>query len=346
MRRRIIIILLSASVLALVYYSMSASGRAIVMTGVVTTDELIVSPEVQGRLQELLVQEGDLVTNGALLAVIRPQELRSEMAFFQNSERQSEAHVAQAEAELQFAETQTRTQVAQAEAEFEAARAQVAQSTADLESARLTFERSDALHKQGVESAQAYDQSRTTLDAAKARLESLRGQAQAAQAAVELAKTGAAQVGARRAALAANQHQLAAAGAQTEKAKVRLDYTELRSPINGIVDTRVAFQGEVVEPGRAILTLIDPDALWVRADVEEGAIDRIPLGAKLRVRFASGLEREGVVFYRRVDADYATQRDVSRTKRDVKTFEIRLRCDNADRALAVGMTAYVTVPAQ
>jgi HlyD family secretion protein len=45
-----------------------------------------------------------------------------------------------------------------------------------------------------------------------------------------------------------------------------------------------------------------------------------------------------------VDADYATQRDVSRTKRDIKTFEIRLRCDNGDRGLAVGMTAYVLMP--
>ena len=34
----------------------------------------------------------------------------------------------------------------------------------------------------------------------------------------------------------------------------------------------------------------------------------------------------------------------SRTKRDIKTFEIRLRCDNHDRALALGMTAYVTLP--
>ena len=48
-----------------------------------------------------------------------------------------------------------------------------------------------------------------------------------------------------------------------------------------------------------------------------------------------------ITFYRGVDADYATQRDVSRTKRDIKTFEIRLRCDNEDRSLAVGMTAYV-----
>jgi HlyD family secretion protein len=89
--------------------------------------------------------------------------------------------------------------------------------------------------------------------------------------------------------------------------------------------------------------LIDPDQLWVRADVEETYIDSIRLGDKMPVRFPSGARRTGTVFFRGIDADYATQRDVSRTKRDIKTFEIRLRCDNNDRALAVGMTAYVTL---
>jgi len=83
---------------------------------------------------------------------------------------------------------------------------------------------------------------------------------------------------------------------------------------------------------------------WVRADVEETYVDRIHLGDRMPVRLPSGATREGTVFYRSVDADYATQRDVSRTKRDIKTFEIRLRCDNRDRALAVGLTAYVTLP--
>ena len=58
----------------------------------------------------------------------------------------------------------------------------------------------------------------------------------------------------------------------------------------------------------------------------------------------SGVEREGRVIYRGVDASFATQRDVSRTKRDIKTFEVRLRVDNSDRRLAVGMTAYVVLP--
>jgi HlyD family secretion protein len=111
-----------------------------------------------------------------------------------------------------------------------------------------------------------------------------------------------------------------------------------------MVDTRAALQGEVVNPGQAIVTLINQDNLWVRADVEETYVDRIHIGDKLRVKLPSGVEHEGTVFYRSVDADYATQRDVSRTKRDIKTFEIRLHCDNRDRSLAVGMTAYVRFP--
>ena len=58
----------------------------------------------------------------------------------------------------------------------------------------------------------------------------------------------------------------------------------------------------------------------------------------------TGDRGEGTVFYRGVDAGFATQRDVSRTKRDIKTFEVRLRVDNSDRRLAVGMSAYVVVP--
>jgi HlyD family secretion protein len=102
--------------------------------------------------------------------------------------------------------------------------------------------------------------------------------------------------------------------------------------------------GEVVTPGQPVVTLINPDDLWVRADVEETYVDGVRLGDKLTVRLPSGDEHEGTIFYRGVDASFATQRDVSRTKRDIKTFEVRLRVDNRDRRLAVGMTAYVLLP--
>ncbi len=86
--------------------------------------------------------------------------------------------------------------------------------------------------------------------------------------------------------------------------------------------------------------------LWVGADVEETYIDRIRLGDHLRVRFPSGMDKDSVIFFRGVDADYATQRDVSRTTQDIKTFEVRLRVDNTDRRIWPGLTAYVLLSPQ
>jgi HlyD family secretion protein len=275
----ILLVLIAAGVG--IYFAANRQPNAIVLTGTVTTDDVIVSPEIQGRIDRLTVNQGDTVTNGQLLAVIQPQEQEANVAFYAKSEQQNTA--------------------------------QVDQAKADLENDRLVFEREEALYKEGAESIQAFDTARTTYEGAKAKVESLDKQTQAAQA-------------------------------QKEKAAIQLGYTEIHAPTNGIVDTRVALQGEVVAPAQAIVTLINLDDLWVRADVEETYIDRIHLGDHLMVRLPSGAECEGEVFYRGVDADYATQRDVSRTKRDIKTFEIRLHCDNKDRALAVGMTAYVIFP--
>ncbi len=345
-KRRLLIVLvvLALGLAAGLYYAVRSGRQLLVLTGIVTTDEVTVSSEIQGRLQQLLVNQGDTVQRGQLLAHIQPQEWKAEASFYANSELQSAAQVTQAEADLKYQESQSSNQILQAEANLAAARDQVTQAQSDLENAQTNYGRLETLYRRQVESPQTYDQARTTYESAKAHAASLRQQAQAAEAAVAIAQAERDRVEARRAALEAARHQLAAAGAQKQRADVRLDYTEIRAPIPGIVDTRAALEGEVVNSGQAIVTLINPDDLWVRADVEEGYIDQIRLGEKLAVRLPSGSQREGTVFYRAVDADYATQRDVSRTKRDIKTFEIRLRCDNRDRALAVGMTAYVLLP--
>lgn len=263
------------------YFASYNQPTSIVLTGVVTTDSVIVSPQIQGQVQQLLVNQGDKVNAQQLLAVIEPREAQADLDYY--------ASTAQQYADL------------------------TKQAQSDLEMARLTWERDEKAFAQHVVSAQDYDQGRLAYEGAKMRVESLQGQTKAAEA-------------------------------QRDKATVQLGYTKVTAPISGVVDTRVALQGEVVNVGQPIVTLIDPDDLWVRADVEETYIDQVHLGQTLRVKFPSGQTRDGTVFYRGIDADYATQRDVSRTKRDIKTFEIRLRCDNHDRALAVGMTAYVDFP--
>jgi HlyD family secretion protein len=345
MKRKALLWIVVAVVLAAgVFYLRAGRSRAIVLTGIVTTDEVIVSPELQGRLQQLLVKEGDVVTNGQLLAVIQPQEWKADEAYYASGVGQSASQLAQAEADLKFQQAQTSNQIWQAQATLASTEAQMKQAQADLENARLTFDREKVLYGRAIDPKELYDQARTAHDSAKAHEESLAKQVQASRAAVGLAEANEQQVASRKAALTASRHQLEGANAQWRKAAVHLGYTEIHSPIAGIVDTRTALQGEVVNVGQAVVTLINQDNLWVRADVEETYIDQIRLGEKLKVRLPSGVEREGTVFYRGVDADYATQRDVSRSKRDIKTFEIRLRCDNRDRSLTVGMTAYVTLP--
>lgn len=344
MKRPVLFTIGAIIVLAVLYFFFRPHPNQITLTGIVTTDDVIVSPEIQGRIQQLLVNRGDPVTNNQLLAVLQPQEWKADMAFYANTEQQWVAQVAVAEADLKFQESQTSNQIRQAEATLASTQAQVTQAEADLENAHLNFKRMEDLYKRNVEAVQSYDQARTSKEAAEARVDSLKKQVLAAEAAVALAKANAEQVTARRATLDASKHQQAAAAAQKEKAQVRLDYTQLRSPINGLVDIRAALEGEVVNPGQAVVTLINPDNLWVRVDVEETYIENIRIGDKLKMRLPSGVILEGKVFYRGADADYATQRDVSRSKRDIKTFEFRLRCDNRERRLAVGMTAYVTVP--
>src|SRR6266852_5858825 len=265
----------------------------LVLTGIVTTNDVIVSSQISGQIGQLLVGEGDPVKKDQLVAVIVPDELRADTAYFTQNVEGMSSQVRESEAALRFQQRQTADQIRQAESTLASIESQVDAAAADLEHARVTYTRTQNLSRQGVVSPQDLDQARTSFTSARA------------------------------------------------KADVRLRYTEIHAPIDGFVDVRAARVGEVVIPGQPIVTLINPDDLWVRADVEESYIDRLRIGDTLTVRLPSGVEREGTVFYRGADAAFATQRDVSRTKRDIKTFEVRLRVDNRDRRLAVGMTAYV-----
>jgi multidrug resistance efflux pump len=341
---RLLVFLLVLGGAAAAYWYSQRPPSTLVLTGVVTTHDVLVAPQIAGRIDRLLVDEGDTVAKDQLVAVLSPDELREERAFYSASAQGAGAQVAESEAALRLQERQTADQIAQAEANLAATESQQAASEAELENARISYDRAQMMHTGGIGTMEQLDQARTAFEVAKSRLAALAKQIEAQRAAVALARAGAEQVAIRRTQLQGNRQQQAAAAAQRTKADVRLRYTELRAPIAGIVDVRAVRQGEVVVPGDTVLTLIDPDDLWVRADLEETYIDRVRVGDTLTVRLPSGEERMGKVIYRSVDAGYATQRDVSRTKRDIKTFEIRLRVDNRDRRLAVGMTAYVIVP--
>jgi HlyD family secretion protein len=320
--------------------------KPLVLTGIVTTNDVIVSPQIAGQIGQLLVTEGDLVKKDQLVAVIVPDELKADTAYYAQNVQGLSSQIRESESALRLQERQTVDQIRQAESTLASVEAQVASAMADLDQARLTYSRTESLFKQAVVSPQELDAARTAQAAAQAKLDALRKQVDAQRATVALARSSAEQTAVRRSQVTTSEHMKQAASAQSTKADVRLRYTEIHAPIDGIVDVRAARVGEVVNPGQPIVTLINPDDLWVRADVEESYIDRVRRGDTLTVRLPSGVERHGTVIYIGADAGFATQRDVSRTKRDIKTFEVRLHVDNSDRRLAVGMTAYVLMPVQ
>jgi multidrug resistance efflux pump len=166
----------------------------------------------------------------------------------------------------------------------------------------------------------------------------------ASEAQVAVAKANRKQLDVQQSDLAATRAQLQQARADKATADVHLGYTKVFAPLDGIVSVRAARQGEVLQVGEPIVTVLDVDHLWVQADLEETYIDRVGLNQRIEVQLPSGKMLEGTVMFKGVESDFATQRDVSRTKRDIKTFEIKVAIPNTGRALMSGMTATVLLP--
>jgi HlyD family secretion protein len=275
--------------------------------------------------------------------------------------RQAEAQLAQTQAQRQ----QAQAQVSQTQAQLRQAQAQVAQTQAAVAKAQDNFNRIRPLVQKDINPPQDLVTAQTDLDSAKANQQAAEAGVEATRRVVAAAEAGVEASGravaASQAALADAQQQerqvgvqerqtdaLRAAEAQAEAnadaAAARFGQTRIFAPASGIVTLRAARQGEVVNPGTPIVTLFDLSSTWVDADVEETYADLIAMGQTLRVRLPSGTETSGPVIYKAVEADFATQRDVSRTKRDIKTVAIRVRVANPQGKLPLGMTAWVMLP--
>ena len=100
MRRKIIIAVLIVLILCggVVYYKAVTRPTPLILTGIVTTNDVVASSQVQGQLAQVQVKEGDIVTAGQLLAVIQPEELRADESFYLHTERGTASQVAEAEA--------------------------------------------------------------------------------------------------------------------------------------------------------------------------------------------------------------------------------------------------------
>lgn len=343
--RKFLGFVMTVFVIALVvYFFTTPKGGEIPLIGVVDGNEVIVSPQISGRLMKLTVDEGFEVKKGDLIAELDRRELAASLEAAKANVASLEAQVRAANANYSWTNDQTDASLGQAGATLASSRAQLDQARANLWRDQLDHDRTEKLFEGGVASAQDRDHAEATLKASQANVKSLEDVVKAQQSALAVAQANRKQTDVRKSDTATMMAQLQQARASAAETATQLGYTEIYAPIDGIVSVRVAKQGEVVAQGAPIVVVVDIDHLWVRADVEESFIDSVQFGQTVRVKLPSERIIEGIVFFKGVENDFATQRDVSRMKRDIKTFAIKVSVRNPDRRLFTGMTATVLLP--
>jgi HlyD family secretion protein len=343
-RNRFFMLLGIIFVIAAIYYTFSTDhSKDLVLIGTVDSNQVIVSAQVEGRIQKLLVDEGTPVKAGDLIAVLDPSELQAQEAAAAATINSLQHKVSEMQSTERSTSGSTTSDVANAQAKLSSARAQLLQAQATLDRTESDSRRTIELAKVGVASDQDRVQAETNLQASQASVQAQKDLVKAAQADLDSAIARTHQANAAKSTVQSTEADLKNAVAQKNQAAVRLGYTNVYAPVTGTVSVRAARQGEVVNIGAPIVTIVDLTDTWARAAIPETYADHIGYGDILRVRLPGGTITSGKVFFKGVEGDFATQRDVSRRKRDIKTIVLKVRLDNPKGAFVPGMTAEVLV---
>ena len=166
----------------------------------------------------------------------------------------------------------------------------------------------------------------------------------AAEADLSSAAQGTHAVAAAQSAVATTEARVRGARADSLAAATRLNYAELRAPVSGIVQVLAARRGELVGPGSPVAVIVDPEHLWVRVAAPETDAGAVAVGDSLEVRLASGETLRGRVISKGAEGEFATQHDVSSSKRDIRAIALRVAIPNPRHTLVPGMTVSVVLP--
>lgn len=325
------------------YFFTSRTPSGLVLIGTVDANQVIVSSKIAGRIEKLTVDEGSQVKTGDLIAQIDSAEWRAQADAAKANIAALQARIGTAQANEKLYSGATSSDVQTAQARVDAAQADLTQAQADLERTKADSDRTVALAEQGVASKQQADEAAALLKSAQARVRSLQQGLRAAQSDVKAAQARTFQTQAAAGTVTDTRRQVQAAEAQLAQANTVLSYTTVTAPVSGVVSVRAAREGEVVNPGTPIVTIVDLSQTWVRASIPETEADSIRLGDSLNVRLPSGRTIKGKVINKAVESSFATQRDVSRRKRDIQAVALKIQVANDREELVPGMTAEVLV---
>jgi len=230
--------------------------------GRIEATEIDVASKFPGRLQDILVADGDFVAAGQILGHMQVQTLEAQRDEALAQRRQSITAVASAEA-----------QVAVRESDRQAAIAVVAQRDSELDAARRRLARSETLTLEGASSGQELDDDRARTSNARAAVVAAKAQVQAAQATITAA----------RAQVAGAHSTVDAAEATIVRIKADIEDSTLTAPRAGRVQYRIAQPGEVLAAGGKVLNLVDLGDVYMTFFVVEASAGKLALGSEVHI---------------------------------------------------------------
>jgi HlyD family secretion protein len=271
--------------------------------------------------------------------------------------------------QAQFTVSAVTADLRQAEAVVKQAEAQVQQSKSELRLAKIERDRYAQLVRQGAVNQQLFDQKQTAWENAASSLATAEAKVVASQAAVKAAsdrllaaKGSSTQVQSTelnpeirtaqldaysqqrmqaQAKLAAAQSKVKNAQAARDQIQRRLDSFNVKSPIDGIVQSRPLEPGAVVATGKTLLTVLDPNAVYLRAYVPEGDLGKIRVGQTARVFLDSSPKHPFSAHISQIDtkASFTPENIYFKQDRVKQVFGIKLAIDQPEGFAKSGMPA-------
>jgi HlyD family secretion protein len=344
-RAVLLIVLLALAAGAAAWFAAIPAAEAVRVAGVVEANEAVVSATLTGRILELRVDEGDRVEAGAVIAVLDRAELEAERDRHTAALRQLAAKLSQNQELVALEYDRTSGREAVAQATLAATRQLRDEAAAELEQRRADATRARELFDQGLVPRQEFERRETDVRMAEAQLQSRASAVSSAEAELTLAGTGRRQVTVVTSDVERTRAEIRQAEAQLAEVDARLAETIVRAPLSGVVSIRVAREGEVIEAGRPIVTIVDDTDRWVRAAVDESLAGRLRLDQPVEIEMASGARFTGTVTQIAAAAEFATRRDVNRVRRDVRSLGFKVDLPGDAQGAYPGLTAYVHLPA-
>lgn len=288
------------------------------LQGMVDARTISVSAKIPGRLSAVNVKEGDLVKVGDSVATIAIPEIEAKL-------QQVEAQKAAAQAREELAMTGARVQ------EKEAARADWERARAAMVLAQKTYDRVNALYKEGLIAAQRHDEALAQLTAAKK------------LTVAAAAKMSAIDEGARIEDKAAAKALVAQAQGGVNEVTSLASESDVKSPVNGEVTRIVTEEGEIAPAGFPLVLVTDLSDRWVVFNVREDELPGIEVGTEMKA-YIPAVDRPVTLKVNWINprGEYAVWRATRQsTGYDLRTFEVRARPTEEIPALRPGMTVIV-----